>query len=502
MTFRRRLALVSAAAVAVAVVLASVIVYFVVRDELRDQVDSGLRDLAQGASITALPAPPPGPRQAGAPPGVGRAGGPRGTGQGQGIAVPVPARGRRRPHNVELALPEPPLGAPPGYGQLITGRGEVLRNPGTGPAIPVSDEARSVAAGARGPLFEDVDVGGAHLRVLTAPGGPGEAVQVARSLDEVDATLRRLAVVLVIVGLAGIGLAAGLGWLVSRAAIGPVERLTSAAEHVTRTRDLGSRIATEGRGDELGRLAAAFNAMLSELERSLSVQRQLVADASHELRTPITSLRTNIEVLARPNGLPDADRERLLRDVIAQLGELSALVGSLVDLARDEEPAAEVEELRLDELVADAVRRAERNFGEHRFTARLEPCVVRGTPGRLERAIGNLLDNAAQWSPPGGAVEVSVAAGVVTVRDRGPGIDAEDLPHVFDRFYRAPAARGRPGSGLGLAIVRQVAEAHGGSIVAEPAAGGGALMRLSLPLAEAGSPQPLELLDKSSDPLS
>jgi two-component system sensor histidine kinase MprB len=473
-SFRRRLALVSAAAVAVAVVLASAIVYFVVRDELRDQVDSGLQDLARRASITTVAAPPPGSpprRSAGLP------------------ALPAPGG---RPDRIELALPEPPIGVPPGFGQLITEGGNVAPAPGEQAGLPVSDAARAVAAGERGPLFEDVEAQGSHIRVLTTPAGPGHAVQVARSLEEVDSTLRHLALVLALVGVGGVLLAGALGWLVSRAAMGPVARLTRAAEHVTRTRDLGSRIATEGRGDELGRLAAAFDEMLEELERSLRAQRQLVADASHELRTPITSLRTNIEVLARPNGLPEGDRERLLDDVVAQLAELSALVGGLVDLARDEQAAGETEELRLDELAAMAVRRAERNFADRRFAARLEPCVVRGTAERLERAIGNLLDNAVQWSPVGTEIELTVADGVVSVRDHGPGIAPGDLPHVFDRFYRAAAARGKPGSGLGLAIVRQVAEEHGGSVVAEPADGGGTLMRLTLPLAgeRAAAPAP------------
>ena len=229
-------------------------------------------------------------------------------------------------------------------------------------------------------------------------------------------------------------LAGGLGWLVSRAAIGPVERLTRAAEHVTATRDLGSRIATEGRDDELGRLAAAFNAMLAELDGSLRSQRQLVADASHELRTPITSLRTNIEVLARPNGLPEADRERLLRDVVAQLGELSALVAGLVDLARDEEPVAEVEPLRLDELVAAAVERARRNFpGDALRDAARAVHGSRHSPSGSSARVSNLLDNAAKWSPGGGEVEVEVAG------RRGQ----RSRPRPGDRA-RGPAARLRP----------------------------------------------------------
>jgi two-component system sensor histidine kinase MprB len=218
---------------------------------------------------------------------------------------------------------------------------------------------------------------------------------------------------------------------------------------------------------------------LSEAERS---QRQLVADASHELRTPLTSLRTNIEVLSS-GMLPPDDHERLLRDLVAQLDELTVLVSDLVDLARGDEPEAGVEDVRLDALVADAVERARRHAADKKFFTELEPCLVEGVPGRLDRAITNLLDNAAKWSPAGGQIEVRVRGGEVSVRDHGPGIAEADLPYVFDRFYRAPAARGLPGSGLGLAIVRQVAESHGGTVLAERANGGGARMSLKLPTA-------------------
>jgi two-component system sensor histidine kinase MprB len=222
--------------------------------------------------------------------------------------------------------------------------------------------------------------------------------------------------------------------------------------------------------------------MLAELERAVDAQRQLVADASHELRTPLTSLRTNIEVLAHPNGLPGVDRRRLLADVVAQLDELATLVGNLVDLARDEEPGPTDESLRLDLLATDAVERARRRAPDRSFSTEFEPCVVRGVRERLDRALDNLLDNAAKWSPEDGEVEVTVTSdGEVCVCDHGPGIDPVDAPRVFDRFYRSAGARGTAGSGLGLAIVRQVAEAHGGSAEAEVAPGGGALLRISLP---------------------
>jgi two-component system sensor histidine kinase MprB len=225
--------------------------------------------------------------------------------------------------------------------------------------------------------------------------------------------------------------------------------------------------------------------MLEALADARRAQRRLVADASHELRTPLTSLRTNLEVLGAEHALAPTDRERLRTDVVAQLEELSVLVGDLIDLAREEEPRedAALQDVRLDELVAHAVARARRHAPVVSFVSDLEPCLVRGAPERLDRAVANLLDNAAKWSPPGATVEVRVRDGAVTVRDHGPGIAAEDLPFVFDRFYRAADARGRAGSGLGLAIVRQVAEAHGGEVSAAPADGGGALLCLRLPLA-------------------
>jgi two-component system sensor histidine kinase MprB len=259
-----------------------------------------------------------------------------------------------------------------------------------------------------------------------------------------------------------------------------VGRLTDAAQRVAETRDLAHRIETAGE-DELGRLASSFNSMLEALDGSLRAQRQLVADASHELRTPLTSLRTNIEVLARAQDLPSDERARILGDVTLQLDELTGLLGDLIELARGGELAFQQEDVRLDVLVADTVERVAARFPGLRFTPELEPAIVVGTPERLHRAIGNLLDNAAKWSPPGGEVDVRVAGGDVMVRDHGPGIADEDLPYVFDRFYRSPGARGTPGSGLGLAIVTQIAESHGGTVTADNAEGGGARFTLHLP---------------------
>jgi two-component system sensor histidine kinase MprB len=220
--------------------------------------------------------------------------------------------------------------------------------------------------------------------------------------------------------------------------------------------------------------------MLGALEESTRAQRQLVADASHELRTPLTSVRTNIEVLAGDRTLPPEERRRLLSDVVEQLGEMTTLISELIELARAEQQWVEPEDVRLDLLVAEVVERARRNRPEVTYAVELEPTTVQGVPATIERAVGNLLDNAAKWSPSGEVVEVELRGGVLVVRDHGPGISDEDLPYVFDRFYRAREARGMPGSGLGLAIVRQVAESHGGEVVAEQAEGGGTRMVLRL----------------------
>jgi two-component system, OmpR family, sensor histidine kinase MprB len=443
-SFRARLTIVAAAAVALAVVVASVVIYFVVRGELVEQIDDGLH--ARAAEVQRTP--------------------------GWRITSP------RGPHPSPLEQ-ESELGGARGYVQVVDSDGNTYRAPEDTVKLPISEETLEVARGARDSFLTDTHVGGIHARVLTVPYDLALAVQVARPLTEVDQTLDRIRTILGLVAFAGIAAAAALGLMVSQAALAPVRRLTETTERVTETGDLSERIDAHGR-DELSRLAGSFNTMLGALEESTRAQRQLVLDASHELRTPLTSLRTNIEVLASEKALPAGERERLLSDVVEQLDELTALIGELMVLARGEQPAAEPEDVRLDLVTADTVERIRRNHPGVTFATDLQESVVHGVPATIERAVGNLLDNAAKWSPPGGNVEVAVRDGALTVRDHGPGIDDDDLPHVFDRFYRAPSARGMPGSGLGLAIVRQVAEAHGGDAVAERAEGGGTRVTLRL----------------------
>jgi two-component system sensor histidine kinase MprB len=442
MSFRARLTIAVAVAVAIAVAAAAAAAYLAVRSQLRGQVDDALE--ARARIIGQIP-----------------------------LEVVRTSEDR-----FFLLIPGPELGGPGGYVQVFGPHG-AIRAPGDDLALPVDDQTRRAAAGSEGSYFSDAQVADTHVRILTTPIGDGYVLQIARPLTEVDASLDRLRTILILVTLGGIGLAAALGLAVARTALAPVRRLTEATEEVTATRDLSRRMADEGT-DELGRLAGSFNTMLAALEDSARSQRRFVADASHELRTPLTSLRTNIEVLARADSIPAEEREQLLADLVEQLAEMSELVAELAALDKVQDDPDAREDFRLDLLAAEAVERARRNRPGVGFTTELEESVVNGMPGSIERAVDNLLDNAAKWSPLGGDVEVSVRDGEVVVRDHGPGIDEEDLPFVFDRFYRAPSARGLAGSGLGLAIVRQVAESHGGEVTAERANGGGTLVRLRL----------------------
>ncbi len=547
MSFRRRVVLLSSGAVAAAIVLAAVVVYVVTAHELRGQLDASLRakltpghsqsvqiqtnlspqaiaKLEREGKTAAQIGPIIGPlalatlaregrltrqtvsrvraalkARGGGSVSVTAPAAARG-GSGEGVAVElrksgsVPGGSHLRPgpnvalyEAAKLVLPAQGFGGATGFVQLFDSNGNILRSEtngaGRGMSLPITAAVRAVAAGRRQPFFADVTVGGTPLRVFTARAAPGVAWEAALPLSDLNDTLSHLRLVLAIVSLGGVLLAAMLGLLVSRAAVVPVRRLTSATERIARTQDLGHRISGGG-GDELGRLSASFNTMLAALERARLAQRQLVSDASHELRTPLTSIQANLDALEQGDRLPGGERARILAAARAQLRELAVLVGDLVDLSKTEVEAIEVEDVRLDLAAADAIGRARVHAPSCRIVLDAEPCLVRAAPARLDRAIANLLDNACKWnppSPPAGPVEVRVRDGALAVRDHGPGIAEQDLPRVFDRFYRAPAARGRPGSGLGLAIVRQTAEAHGGTVHAGNDPDGGARLTLELP---------------------
>ncbi|MCU1486768.1 MAG: mprB [Actinomycetia bacterium] len=349
------------------------------------------------------------------------------------------------------------------------------------PALPVDATDKALAAAGSGQTrFRDVTVGGEHYRLLTVSLSGGGAVQLARSLAETDDILHALRDRLLLAALGGAGLAALVAWEVARRTTKPVAELTAAAEAVAATQDLSVPIPVRG-DDEVGRLAASFNAMLAALGTSREQQKRLVADASHELRTPLTAVRTNVDLLLRADDLDLAQRRELLDETRLELDELTALVAELVELATDaraEEPVGPVD---LVEVVEDVASRFRRRTGRVVTVTIDEPAEVEGRAAMLDRAVANLVDNALKFSPWSEPVEVEVHGGRITVLDRGPGVHGDDRTRVFDRFYRADATRTLPGSGLGLAIVSQVARVHGGRASIEPREGGGAIALLELP---------------------
>jgi len=485
MTLRSRIAAVASLSVAVAVLAAAIGLYVAVRSDLRGEIDRALRDRAH------VLMPPAAFGPTGAPGRGGLDGGSSGPSSSDGVSAhqgsgasrdggPFQGGGPRSPGGFPGRIEPAPFGAASGYVQFIGPQGTVAVPGGQGASptrIAVTARDRAIAELGTGSSLTDRRVNGTDLRVLTIGTGPGGALLVARPLTEVKHELNRLLLILALIGLGGIVLAALLGTLVARTALAPVARFTRRTESLTGNLDLSRRLEVEGR-DELTRLAESFNGTLDALEQSVQAQRHLIADASHELRTPIASLRANIQTLGEAERLPPDEQASLRRDLVEELDALTALVGDVVELARGATPDGSPDDVRLDHVVEQAVARARRR-GDLRFESTLEPTVVSGQADRIDRAVTNLLDNARRWSPAGGTVEVALKDGVLTVRDHGPGFEESDLPFVFDRFYRASRARKLPGSGLGLAIVRQAAESCGGCAAAENAPGGGALLRVS-----------------------
>jgi two-component system sensor histidine kinase MprB len=456
MLLRRRISIVAALTVAAAVAVAMLASYFIVRGRLISQIDSEL--IAQAQRYQAL-----------------------------GVAAIGPHT--RLPANSANG------GANAPYVELVNRAGQTESYLG-GLSWPSTRATVAVAKGTKnGVLATAMSNNGFELRtfafhaVAASPDGYSTpvAIVLARPLGPVQSVLASMRLILSLLFITVVALAALLARLATRRVLRPLAEVTATAQLIGETDDLSRRL-TVDKADEVGQLAARFNEMLERLETSraaldlsVSAQRQLVADASHELRTPVTSLRTNVEVLLSGAELEAEDRERLLRDVVEQSEELSNLVSDLIEVARGDTPPAEPVEIRLDQLVEEALDRARRNAPAVRYLEQLEPVTVSGDPDRLARAINNLLDNAALHAGHGGPVEVTVDSGGVTVRDHGDGISDEDLPHIFDRFYRGARSRARQGSGLGLAIVSQTATQHGGQASAENAPDGGALFRLSLP---------------------
>ena len=463
MSLRGRLTVAGGGAVFVALAIASLVIYFSVRSNLIEQTDTSVIQSAQNVATKWLIANGPKPAGYATTKGPASESPPSGT-NASGYFQVIP--------NVGTAMNRE-LSARRGLKSPL--KQNVVPSNGFVPFIGMD---ALVARGLAPPYIRDIRYRGVTMALYTMPlsSSADGLVRTARPLTEANATIARVRWLLFALTLGG-ALAAGLlGRLAANAVLRPVRALAGAVRKVSATRDLNQRIPVSGR-DELASLAADFNTMLAALAESQQAQQQLIADASHELRTPLTAHRANIELLARPD-LPVEQRERVLGAAVRAMERLSALVGDLIVAARDGRSVDAREPLALDELVAAAVERAQHRASKLRFESRLEPYRLVGASSRLERTVDNVLDNAIKWSPPGGAVEVGLAAGTLTVRDHGPGIAAADLPHVFDRFYRAAAARALPGSGLGLAIVKQTVDDHGGSVTAANADGGGTLLIL------------------------
>ncbi|NEC63339.1 HAMP domain-containing sensor histidine kinase [Streptomyces sp. SID9727] len=456
---RSRLALLVATAVAVAVAAVAVACWFVTREQLEEQQDEALR----GATVDK-----------------------------EYLSVLYQYCQR-------TTVKRPPTPYTGLTVQLIDSRGNVCVAPGS-PRLPVTRDDLAVIGGEpAGQLHTETDSTGARMRVLTSPvtatGVQGEpaiplGLSVARPLSEIDDPLSTLAWVLLLVGGIGVIGAGAAGLWVARSGLRPVDELTEAVEHVARTEDLTVRIPVEGE-DEIARLSRSFNSMTASLATSRDRQAQLIADAGHELRTPLTSLRTNIELLARSDetgrAIPPDDRRALMSSVKAQMTELAALIGDLQELARpDAAQPGPLQVVALHDITRAALRRARLRGPELTVTEELAPWYVRAEPAGLERAIVNVLDNAVKFSPPRGTIDVVLHRGRLTVRDHGPGIPADELPHVFERFWRSPSARQLPGSGLGLSIVARTVQQSGGDISLTRAPGGGTEAVINLP----GAPQP------------
>lgn len=445
LSLRVRIALISAAAVAVAFAVAALVTYNAAERELIAEIDQSLHNrvdqLERAGNIIEVVA----------------ALSPFDEGQSRGPF----ARGER--------------GFDAIYWRFFINDGTLINY---GLDLPLGPEEQSVMAGEIASVARTVDNDDHNLRVLTSQTSVG-TVQVARSLEEVDGSLEGLAGVLKFAAVIGVALAAAVGYFIARGAARPIGELAAAAEHVAETQELGSRIDV-GRDDEVGRLADSFNSMLAALESSRQQQRRLVHDAGHELRTPLTAIRTNVELLGRVENLPPGERAQMISDIDSEIQELSALVTELVDLAAD--PPAGGEPMRsvaLGDLVDRMADKYRRRTGRT-IEVTADESMVMGSEPQLERAVGNLLDNAAKWGEPGTPIEVNLSQGKVTVRDYGPGIEPDDRPHIFDRFYRATRDRATSGSGLGLSIVAKIVEDHGGTTyVDEPETG--AIVGFELP---------------------
>jgi two-component system, OmpR family, sensor histidine kinase MprB len=430
-TLRNRVSVAAAVGVLIVVAVVSGVLYFFYAASVHSRVDAALVDAAQQASSIAARIKQSGAGDSRSAPDVN-----------QPVTV----------GSVEVQLFPGPVAA----GQ-------------TTPFGPLGSRDVAVAEQAQSPYFANGRDRGQQFRVYTTAwfGNPGGLVRSSRAANADEGALRDAALLLAGLTVSAAGVTYGAARLTAGRILRPIAELTAAAEHVTRTRDLTARVGSAGTSDEVGRLGSSFDTMLAALHESVTAQRQLAADASHELRTPLTSLTTNLDLLEDGAGLADPQAPALVRAAREQAGELDQLITDLLDLARYRESTPHRETVRLDLLTDEAVRRLRQRGTHPAIDTRLQPCLVHVDPAAIDHAVSNLVDNALKWTPPVAAVLVVVENGQVSVTDHGPGIADEDLPRIFERFYRAPAARGMPGAGLGLAIVGGVAHANNGTVAVQ-----------------------------------
>ena len=467
MSLRRRIAAAATLAVAAVAIAVAATGYLSTRSHLIGQLRQELRTRAAPYQR----AHPPDDLRRGSGPGTGLPGRPR-------VGVP----------------PAPALGGAPGYFQSVSANGAAVAGDGGKPELPVGPRVLDIARQGQGSFYRSATVRGTRVEILTVANRVDHtAVEVALPLTAVDSVLSSLLETYALLVGGGVLLAGLLGTLIARSALAPITRFSERTEQVTDTLASPQRLQETG-ASELRRLATSFNRTLDALERSIQAQQHLIADASHELRTPMAALRSNIQIFLESHRLPADERAGLQQAILDELDELTQLVADVVELARGSAPNEHTEPISLDEIVDRVVERARRRSPEIEFELALEPTVIVNVAERVARAVTNVIDNARKWSPAHGVVEIGLRDGVLSVRDHGPGFAPADLPYVFDRFYRAEGARRMPGSGLGLAIVKHAAEAHGGSVVAANAVGGGAQVDVSFgPVVDLGEARPSAL---------
>jgi two-component system sensor histidine kinase MprB len=438
MSLRVRIALATTLAVAIALGIGGAVVYQAAERSLYRQVDESLRDAALREAPRLL-------RQ-----------------EASGNQRP----GFERGGNLGFAF------------TILDANGNVLRGGPGDVVVPPLDDAEDVAERG-GTRFVSGRYDRTPVRAVVVGLQPGFALQITRSVEEVDESLDRLRSILLVVGLLGVVLAGALAVLVASRGLLPLRRLAGEVEDAARTRDLSRRVPEQG-GAESVALASAVNALLAGLEEARAAQDQLVADAAHELRTPLTALRADVESLADPDQpLDDEERRQLAEALDREIAEIALLITGIVDLARGARPVDQRESMRLDDIAADVVARERARHPDATIDLDIDEVEIDGDPMRLERILANLVTNAlVHGAAP---VQVRIRPGLIQVDDAGPGIPVAERAAVMERFRRGSDAQNRPGSGLGLAIVQQDARAHGGTVEIDDAPGGGCRITVRLP---------------------